>query len=91
MKKTAGPGSNEKLLTCLAERQKFYKFLCHQHRTILEEKAALYERLKSGVEVLEDDNLNQKFLINFQVMFKFFYCIILVYMHEYRNSLKLLV
>ncbi|KAK3877326.1 hypothetical protein Pcinc_017949 [Petrolisthes cinctipes] len=35
-------------------------------RTILEEKAALYEKLNSGVEVLEDDNLNQKFLINFQ-------------------------
>lgn len=54
---------------------------CHQHRTILEEKAALYERLKSGVEVLEDDNLNQKFLINFQVMLKFFCFIFWVYMH----------
>lgn len=79
MKKTFGPESNEKLL------------MCHQHRTILEEKAALYEKLKSGVEVLEDDSLNQKFLINFQVMLKFFYYIILVYIHECMNSLTLLV
>lgn len=27
----------------------------------------MYDRLKGGVEVLEDDTLNQKFLIDFQV------------------------
>lgn len=36
-------------------------------RSILERKAAMYDRLKGGVEALEDDNINQKFLVDFQV------------------------
>lgn len=35
-------------------------------RSILEKKAAMYERLHGGVEALEDDGLNQKYLVNFQ-------------------------
>ncbi|XP_076054927.1 coiled-coil domain-containing protein 174 isoform X2 [Oratosquilla oratoria] len=37
-----------------------------QAKAILEEKADLYQKLHSGVEVLENDSLNEKFLINFQ-------------------------
>lgn len=35
-------------------------------RTILEKKAAMYERLHGGVEALQDDGLNQKYLVDFQ-------------------------
>ncbi|XP_042218445.1 coiled-coil domain-containing protein 174-like [Homarus americanus] len=35
-------------------------------RSMLEKKAALYERLQGGVEALENDVINQKFLVNFQ-------------------------
>ncbi|CAL4124418.1 unnamed protein product, partial [Meganyctiphanes norvegica] len=35
-------------------------------REILEKKAALYEKINSGINVLEDDELNERFLVNFQ-------------------------
>lgn len=35
-------------------------------RSILEKKAAMYERLHGGIEALEDDALNQRYLIDFQ-------------------------
>ncbi|KAG0724637.1 Coiled-coil domain-containing protein 174 [Chionoecetes opilio] len=35
-------------------------------RQSLERKAAMYDKLHQGVDVLEDDNLNHKFLVNFQ-------------------------
>ena len=39
-------------------------FLCRQ---VLERKAAMYDKIHQGIEVLEDDQLNQRFLVNFQV------------------------
>lgn len=35
-------------------------------RQVLERKAAMYDKLHQGTEVLEDDHLNQRFLVNFQ-------------------------
>ena len=35
----------------------------------MEKKAKLYEQLKHGRDALEDDELNDKYLINFQVTF----------------------
>lgn len=35
-------------------------------RQVLERKAAMYDKIQQGVEVLENDNLNQRFLVNFQ-------------------------
>lgn len=34
---------------------------------MLERKAAMYDKLHQGTQVLEDDHLNQRFLVNFQV------------------------
>lgn len=35
-------------------------------RQVLERKAAMYDKIHQGIEVLEDDHLNQRFLVNFQ-------------------------
>ncbi|XP_066982708.1 coiled-coil domain-containing protein 174-like [Macrobrachium rosenbergii] len=35
-------------------------------RSMLEKKAQLYEKLHGGTEALEDDELNEKYLVNFQ-------------------------
>uniref|UniRef100_A0A0P4W227 CCDC174 alpha/beta GRSR domain-containing protein n=1 Tax=Scylla olivacea TaxID=85551 RepID=A0A0P4W227_SCYOL len=35
-------------------------------RHALERKAAMYNKIQQGIEVLENDNLNQRFLVNFQ-------------------------
>ncbi|XP_068209491.1 coiled-coil domain-containing protein 174-like [Palaemon carinicauda] len=35
-------------------------------RSVLEKKAQLYDKLHGGIEALEDDNLNEKYLVNFQ-------------------------
>ncbi|XP_045123374.1 coiled-coil domain-containing protein 174-like isoform X1 [Portunus trituberculatus] len=35
-------------------------------RNALERKAAMYDKIQQGIEVLENDNLNQRFLVNFQ-------------------------
>lgn len=47
----------------LAEEEKYTE---EKARCVLEQKAALYDRLHGGVAALENDTLNNTFLVNFQ-------------------------
>ncbi|XP_045592208.2 coiled-coil domain-containing protein 174 isoform X1 [Procambarus clarkii] len=63
--KSSNPGVNARAARD-EEQLEEEKITEEKARSILEKKAAMYERLHGGMEALEDDALNQRYLIDFQ-------------------------